>query len=251
MPFAELVHPEDVSRAAPRRRAARPRASPARHADGDVARRRDEQDRPARRPRVGGIVLDDPRRPRAQGLRAQLHHRPSTTRSPACPTARCSRTASAGRRAPRRSEAGRRPVRRPRRLQDHQRLARPRRRRRAPAPDRGAPGRVPARPRHRRPPRRRRVRDPRRGPRRREPGDRRRRARARGARQRPSPSTSEEVFVRASIGIAERRRRGQLDERAHAQRRHGDVHGEGARQGPPPDLRARRCTSRARRPGCS
>ena len=124
--------------------------------------------RPDRRPVGPGPGGDRPRRRRA--------HQP---RGPAAPPGlprpadrAAQPLAVRGPRAPRggahpapRARHGR-AVRGPRRLQDRERLARPRRRRRAPAPGGRAPGRLGAQLGHRRPPRRRRVRRPGRGARR-------------------------------------------------------------------------------------
>ena len=103
----------------------------------DFSRRRPAPVRDARHQRLASrssTTASSRRSGSCASSSASSSTRPTTTRSPAWPTARCSSTGSRRRsRRPRPADRG--PVRRPRRLQDRQRHARPRRRR--PAADRG------------------------------------------------------------------------------------------------------------------
>ena len=144
------------------------------------------------------------------------------------------RVAHALERAERDERRRRRAVHGPRRLQDDQRLARPRRRRPLLARGRRAARRQPPRRRHRGAARRRRVRGPARGRRRRHPGAADVAERIIEALERRSTLEGKEVFVagehrhrdRASPATTGRERRG-----AAAQRRRRDVHGQGDGKG--------------------
>ena len=197
--------------------------------------RRGDRAEPARRQRAQGL----PERARAPGL---PRHPLRAAQPGAVPQPRRARAA----RPPPRPPAGRRAVPRRRRLQVRQRLARSRRRRR------GAPGGRPtaaglhAPGRHRRTARRRRVRDP--DPRHRERAaldrdrqprdgraegaDRARRTRRDAVRQR------RDRLLRPAHGLPAGRRR------AAAQRRRGDVHGQGEGQGHLPAVQPRDPRSR-------
>ncbi len=255
--FADLIHPDDMTRVLQF-------LSPVGDAEGHTGlvefriRRRDGEyvhtetlrTNLAARPQREGHRAEHPRRDRAQAVRGaarppglpRLGHLARQPR--AVPRPRLARPRAADPRA--RADLG--AVHGPRRLQDDQRLARARRRR--PAALRGgrAPEGLPARGRHRRPPRRRRVRDPARG--RRGGRHRRRRRRAHHAADGGAVHARRQGGLRAGIGGHRHRRRRTRRRRrgATAQRRRGDVHGEGTRQGPLPGVRARDARHRAQAP---
>ena len=189
--------PAGADRAAAR--AVRRAAGPA--ARGDAVRARRD-----RLPRGDGRTCS-PTRSSAAARRRRCSARACTTRSPACRTARLfmdrlSLDAQPGRAPP---GFGRRAVHRPRPLQARQRLARPRRRRRAPVPAGRAADRGAAPGRHRRALRRRRVLRDLRRPRRSRAGDRHRPADDRGAR--PAVRARRERAVRLGQRRHRRRRR--------------------------------------------
>ena len=254
-PAASARRPSSPSSPPPRRR---PRARPTptgrwrpRSTSTAPAPARSWRWRPRRlrrRPARHARRLRRAREPRAhrRAHRRGAWRRPSTTRSPGCPTARCSSTASSTRSTsrPRRGTELVRALPRPRPLQGGQRQPRPRRRRRAAARRRRAPARSACAPaRHRGALRRRRVRRAARG----------RRRDGRPRRWSPSASSprcagpfdveGKEVFVGASVGIAPRPdARGRR--RAAAQRRPRDVpRQEGAAATALRPTSSRRCTT--------
>ena len=220
---------------------------------GPLAGCRSAGHQPARRRGDRGDRAERARHQRAQGVRgrARAPGLPRRAHEPAQPRPVPRPRRPRARRPAPPARAGGRPVHGRGRLQERQRLARPRRRRQGPAGGEPPAGGLHAPGRHRRPSRRRRVRRP--DPRGRE-GDA-------GGRDRPA---GDGVAVGPDLARGPRRddrhqHRHRLQRPGHGQRprrrgpapqrRHGDVHGEGKRQGPLPDLPARHARPRARSPG--
>ena len=236
----------------------RGRADPAARVRADRARRRrapvrDPVHGPDRRRACRRDPAQRARRQRAQGVRGRA-------RTPGVPRprhrAREPRDVRRAGAAGDRPQPARRPVAggdlpRPRRLQDRQRLARPRGGRRGARRVRAPPGRQRARSRRRRPVRRRRVRRAARG-RRREPGRRRRGAtdpRAARAPDAGRPARGDAERQHRHLGLRAGRRAQRR--RAHPRRRRRDVHRQATGQERIPALRAGDARGRRRTPGAA